>query len=210
MNESSIGTWLSRLKSGDDEAARQLFARCYPRLVGYARRVVEDLHVPRRARDEEDFALSALDSFLRRAADNRFEKLNDEDDLWKLLFDITLCKALEERRRELTGKRGGGKIRGESVFQSPGDSDSAADIDVMIDSWPTPADQVQLKDTLQTLLDLLDDDIARQVATKRLEGYSVNEIAEQLKTPLRTVQRKLERIRSKWSKAMADLPSDVC
>jgi DNA-directed RNA polymerase specialized sigma24 family protein len=41
----------------------------------------------------------------------------------------------------------------------------------------------------------------RLIAQKRLEGYTNQEIADELQCTLRTVKRKLERIRTYWGKA---------
>ncbi len=41
----------------------------------------------------------------------------------------------------------------------------------------------------------------RLIAQKKLEGYTNQEIAQELKCTVRTVERKLERIRTYWRKA---------
>ena len=62
--------WISALKQGDQAAASGLWASYFRRLVGLARARLRD--VPRRIADEEDVALSAFDSFCRRAQDGPF------------------------------------------------------------------------------------------------------------------------------------------
>jgi DNA-directed RNA polymerase specialized sigma24 family protein len=52
----------------------------------------------------------------------------------------------------------------------------------------------------QRLLDSLGDETLRQIAQLKLEGYTNEEISEQLDCVPRTVERKLERIREKWAK----------
>ena len=47
-------------------------------------------------------------------------------------------------------------------------------------------------------LDRLGDDRLRDIAAKKLEGYSNVEIAKQLGVAVRTVERKLGRIRTCW------------
>lgn len=47
-------------------------------------------------------------------------------------------------------------------------------------------------------LDRLGDDRLREIAAKKLEGYSNVEIAEELNVAVRTIERKLGRIRSCW------------
>jgi hypothetical protein len=61
----SVTALLERLQDGDHEAARLLWQRYYPRLVALARQKLQG--APRRVADEEDAALSAFDSFCRRA-----------------------------------------------------------------------------------------------------------------------------------------------
>ncbi len=45
---------------------------------------------------------------------------------------------------------------------------------------------------------MLNDPGLRQIAFWKLEGYTNEEIAEKLECTLRTVERKLERIRAYW------------
>ena len=70
--------------------------------------------VNRAAADEEDAALSAFDSFCRGAASHRYPRLDDRDDLWRLLVVITERKASDQARRQGRLKRGGGRILGTS------------------------------------------------------------------------------------------------
>ena len=75
----SVTGLLERLKSGDHEAARLLWQRYFPRLVALARKNLQS--APRRVADEEDAALSAFDSFCRRAEQGQFPDLKDRDGL---------------------------------------------------------------------------------------------------------------------------------
>ncbi len=51
-----------------------------------------------------------------------------------------------------------------------------------------------------TLLDLLRDETLREIAVMRIEGYSVEEIATKLGIGMRSIERKLQLIRTKWSR----------
>ena len=63
-------------------------------------------------------------------------------------------------------------------------------------------------DNLRRLLDVLDDDALRHIAQLKFEGYTNEEIAGTLGCVLRTVERKLERIREIWTYAAGqDLPA---
>ena len=51
----------------------------------------------------------------------------------------------------------------------------------------------------ERLLMKLDDEVLRNIAQQKLEGYTNQEIADRLEVRLRTVERKLARIRAEWS-----------
>src|SRR5438874_1974030 len=57
----SVTDWLGRLRAGDRDAAQRLWERYFDQLVRLARGRLRGAR--RRAADEEDVALSALDSF---------------------------------------------------------------------------------------------------------------------------------------------------
>jgi hypothetical protein len=78
----SVTHWLGAIKNGEAAAAQKLWEAYYRRLVGLARQRLGE--TPRGAADEEDVALSALNSFVEGLAHGRFPQLNDRDDLWRL------------------------------------------------------------------------------------------------------------------------------
>src|SRR5215831_3959194 len=94
----SVTTWIGNVKAGDRVAAQKLWERYCARLIGLARAKLPPGR--RRADDEEDIALSAMDSFLRAAERGRFPNLHSRDNLWALLVTITLRKAWKVARRE--------------------------------------------------------------------------------------------------------------
>src|ERR1700751_1878035 len=89
----SVTLWLDGLRKGGSVAARKLWEGYFHRLVELARKRLGAL--PRAAADEEDVALSAFDSFCQGAAQGRFPRLNDRDDLWQVLFLLTQRKAID-------------------------------------------------------------------------------------------------------------------
>ena len=118
--EAEITVWLNQITSQPDEAMGQLWEVYYSRLVRHARQKLGAL--PRRAVDEEDVALSALHSFCEGVRRNQFPDLKDREGLWKLLLTMTARKASSQVRSQLAQKRGGGQVRGDSVFAKVGDS----------------------------------------------------------------------------------------
>ena len=99
----SVTVWIEQLKAGDAAAAAPLWQGYFRRLVGLARQMLGA--APRGVADEEDVALSAFDSFCRGAAEGRFPRLDDRDDLWQILMMLTARKALRLLRQERRHKR---------------------------------------------------------------------------------------------------------
>ncbi len=193
---SSVTTWLSELKAGEDEAARRLWEAYFGRLVRLARRKLAQ--IPRRASDEEDVALAAFNSFCGGVRLGRFPRLNDRDDLWQVLVMITVRKAADERESHRRQKRGSGKVRGESVFLERSASRKAGGLSQITGREPTPAFAAEVAERLGELLQALGDESLRSIALLKMEGCSNEEIAQRNGSGLRTVERKLSLIRRIW------------
>jgi len=199
MTDDAVTLWLSELAGGDQQAATRIWQRYYDRLVHLARKKLEGL--PRRAADEEDVALSAMHSFCRAAAAGRYPQLQDRDDLWKLLVTITSHKAIAQFRRQRAEKRGGGHVRGESIFAGSGEADDNPGINAVLGQEPTPELAAMMSETCEALLQGLGDESLRQLALLKLQGYTSAEIAAQFGITERSIERKLERIRKLWGDA---------
>lgn len=201
MSEEAEGVtrWLGQLAEGDPLAVQRIWEQYYGRLVRLARKKLGDSS--RRVADEEDVALSAFHSFCRGAAAGRFPRLDDRHDLWKLLVTITARKASAQMRRQHRQKRGGGAVRGESVFARGDSSDRTSGLGQVMGEEPTPAVAAMVAEQCEHLLECLDSESLRQVALYKLEGYSNEEIARELDCAPRTVERKLARIRDLWGAA---------
>jgi RNA polymerase sigma factor (sigma-70 family) len=193
----SVTQWLGQLKAGDRAAAQKLWQAYFQRLVSLARRKL--LGTPRQAAaDEEAVALSAFDSFCRAAAQGRFPRLDDRDDLRQLLVLIAERKACDLIEREHRQKRGGGKVQDEAALE--GTESTAPGLAQVIGREPTPELAAQLAEECRRLLDALGDEQLRTLALWKLEGYTNDEIAAKLAVSRRTVERKLQRIRRLWAK----------
>lgn len=195
MNEDgSVTHWIRQLREGDAGAQQQIWNRYFSQLTGIARQRLSDL--PRRAEDEEDVVLSALDSFFRRTQQGQFPLLHDRTSLWPLLLRITIRKAWRAIERHDAQKRGGRRVRGDSVFAGrPG---GLASIEDVLGTEPTPDTVVALQESLQQLINCLDEAPLRQIADRKLQGYSNGEIAQECGVSKRTIERKLRRIRVLW------------
>lgn len=192
--DSSVTCWIQDLKRGDDQAAAKLWRRYFDNLVGVARNRLGSS--PRRMADEEDVALSVFDVLCRGAAEGRFTELETRDDLWRLLVAITAKKAVDQLRHQGRQKRGGGEVRGHSVF---GAGEVPDGFDRFLNEQPTPDFLAMMDEQQQGMMDQLRDDTLREIALARMAGHSNQEIADQLDISLRSVERKLNLIRDEWS-----------
>lgn len=193
----SVTMWLVEMKAGDGEAAQKLWERYVRKLISRAR---QKLHMLRKATsDEEDVVQSAFAVFFQCVEQGRFPKLNDRGDLWQILLMLVDRKSVDLLRRERAGKRGGGRVRGDSVLAATEDSASNNRVvQSLIDGEPTPEFAAIFAEEFERLLDALENDELRSIAIKKMECDTNNEIAHRLGVPLRTVERKLALIRRMW------------
>jgi DNA-directed RNA polymerase specialized sigma24 family protein len=186
----SITRLISRIKEGDQDAGQRIWDAYFLKLVTLARSRLRN--TARRAADEEDVALSAFDSFFRRAERGQFPRLDDRDDLWQLLFVLTARKAINLARREGRVSRGAGRVR--TIADLEG-----LELDQAFGTEPTPELAALAVDECRRLLDALDDETLRSVALWKMEGYSHAEIARRIGCIEKTVDRKARRIRQIWA-----------
>ncbi len=188
--ETTVTQWIAQLRAGENAAAQKLWEGYFAQMVRLARQRLQN--APRRMADEEDVALSAFKSFCLGVKAGRFPQLSDRDSLWPLLVAITSHKAVDAQRRESRKKRGGGQQAGSSAVE---------DLNQVLGTVPTPEMAAQLVEEFDRLLAALPEEGLRQIALLRLDGHSVEEIAEQQGCVTRTIERKLHRIRTLWAAA---------
>ncbi len=197
MSEDSVTLWMNQLKDGAvEEATSQLWQRYFERLVKRVRGRLRGS--VRRAADEEDIAASALESVFRGIQEERFPDLTDRDNLWSLLVVIAERKAGKLIRRETAAKRGGGNVRGDSAVLDA--RDLRGGFDRFAGDEPTPEFTALVAEECQRLLAILDDDLLCQIALGKMEGYTNEELAEQLECAPVTIGRKLRLIRQRWER----------
>ena len=195
-DEHSVTQWISGLKAGDQEASRKLWEGYFHKLV---RLVERKLPVgSQRAFDEEDVALSAFKSFCFGVAEERFPDLSDRGNLWAVLVIIATRKAQAFVETQNRHKRGGGKVRGDSVFIGREPTGELAGFDALAGNEPTPAFLAEAAESCERLLNDLGDETLRSIAVLKMQGYTIDEIAAQTGCTKRAVQRRLEIIRRIW------------
>ena len=197
FGDEPVTCWLRQLEAGDEDAARLLWERYYRELVELARARFGT--TPRRVADEEDVALSVLRCLYEGAARGQFAELVNRGELWQLLAAITGRKVIDQQRRLNQQKRGGGRVRGDSVVHGNDDDRSSVGFDQFGGEAATPEVLAIAAEEFQRLMALLDDDRLRQIAQCKLEGYTNEEIGQRLGLACRSIERKLQRIRQIWA-----------
>ncbi len=184
------------VRAGNAEAQTELWEQFFPQLVALARKRLARARMAEG--DEEDVALSVLNSFFAGAAENRFPDLRGSDDLWRLLSWMTHRKAIDWLRHNSRQKR---KSLGESALMQwegkAGDGRAGDGIAQVADPNPTPDLEVMLIDELRLMVQKLPESM-QSVATHKMDGFSNSEIAKQLGCSLATIERRLKMIREIW------------
>jgi DNA-directed RNA polymerase specialized sigma24 family protein len=194
----SVSRWIIDLKAGDTQAFQPLWDRYYATLVERARAKLRSLHSSTAVNDDEDLALSAFQSLYQGVREGLFPRLDDRDDLWRLLVHLTACKAVDQHRGEHRQKRGGGKILNETDMITAVDEGNP--LDRIIGSEPSPEFAAMVAEEYLRRLDQLGDETLRRIAERKLACYTNEEIRQQLGCSLRTVTLRLELIRKIWQK----------
>ena len=193
--QGSVSRWIDELRDGGDAATERLWHRYFDRLAHLARRRLRA--ASRAVADEEDIALSVFDSFFAGVERGRFPRLDDRHDLWAVLVTIAKRKAADYAERQARLKRGGGRVLDEAALA--GADGEGLGLAGMVSEEPTPEVVAETTDEVRRLFGLLPDESLRIIALLKMEGYSNEEIARRLDCALRSVERKLARIRNLWS-----------
>jgi DNA-directed RNA polymerase specialized sigma24 family protein len=200
----SISQWICQLKDGQRDAVQKLWEGYFTRLVGMARQWLR--HAPTQAAEAEDVALSAFDSFCRRAEQGRFPRLSDRDDLWQLLVVIAFRKACNQIKHEARRRPRHAQL----IHASALDAEDAAEGPLFADligREPDPAFAAQTAEEYRGLLARLSNEQLRAIAVWKLEGFTNEEIAVKIGRSVVTVERKLALIRGYWEKGFSLLHS---
>jgi hypothetical protein len=150
-----VTEWIKGLEGGGAEAANRLVERYFDELVRVAQREYGGKFggVSRPAEDEEDAALSAVQSFFEAARDGRIQNVANRRQLWALLVKITIRKVYDQRERANAMKRGGKQARA-----------SASALEKVESKAPDPQDIAELADTYRAAMDALTDAELKRIA----------------------------------------------
>ena len=189
------------VKSGDADALAPLWERYSQHLRRIARRVI--FHSRLRAADEDDVVAATFARLWRAAQRRQLDAVNSREALARLLSRMTTQGAIDVLRGEQRQVRGGGTVRGDSVFASKDSTDAAGFASVPDHAIP-PDLMVMAEEETRALMRYLDDEKLASIAVAKMEGCSTREIADMLECSSSTVERSLRLIRKKWRRRLGD------
>ncbi len=182
----SFADVIGLLRTGDDEAARQLFGRFAGRLVALARSRL-DARLRQKV-DAEDVVQSVFKSFFRRQADEPFD-VGGWDSLWSLLTVLTVRKCANQAQHY----RRHGRDLGREVV---------AEYEVLSRD-PTPEEATVLAETLEQVMRGLSER-EREMVVLSLQGQTLPQVSAAVGRAERTVRRVLDQVRHRLERMQED------
>jgi RNA polymerase sigma factor (sigma-70 family) len=136
----------------------------------------------------EDIVASVFESVWEAAQAGRLQNVANIDELLWVLLAMTRRKCVDHLRRAQAERRGGGK-------QPLSLDGPAALFTEIVSAEPDPQYMAVLNDQYQQILKKLGDPVLRQIAVLRIEGFRLDEIAQQSGLAESTIRRKLRIVR---------------
>lgn len=197
MSDGSVTNWISAVRAQDDPTAvERLWLRCQPTLLKLGRRWA-GASTGRAVYDEQDLAQHAFFALYQGLVVGKFADVRKRDDLWRLLAVIASRKGQDQSRRLGARKRSEQKV----------DRISPDLLDQLPSDALTPDAIAAATDECRHLLDRLQDPTLEQVAMLKLTGRTNEEIAEETRYSLRSVNRMLGLIRQIWTEESPSEPA---
>lgn len=195
---------LRAVKSGDGSALAPIWERYSRDINAIARRLVSQGRL--RTGDEEDVVACTFSQLWNAAKHNQLDSVQNREALARLLAKIATQRAIDFLRTENRQIRGGGNVRGDSVFPTD-DTGQGIGFGAVKDDTIPPDLEVMAEEETRKLLRSLDDDELASIAVAKMDGFTNREIGDLLECSLSTVERSLRLIRKKWRRVLDDEPS---
>ena len=177
----------ARAKGGDQAAWEELFHTCYPKIIEAVRR---RLNQPLRSLyDSTDFASHAINTLAANVNRLDFPTI---DSLLAFLTRVAEQKVLDEYRRMNSKKRDMKRVRTIVSERHTGESE----IPIASDD-PTPSQMAQARETHERLLAQQDAE-KQTIINLRSEGFTNEEVADQMGWHVRKVQRFLKYLQNRY------------
>ncbi|QDV43402.1 RNA polymerase sigma factor [Stieleria neptunia] len=181
----SVSIWVQQLPDDEREAQSKIFERYQAQLVQYAANRLRQMGV--RSKDADDIAQEVFLGLFCRSAAGKMPDLNNRDQLWLKLRRICGDRVKDARRRRT--------LATESVF-GLGESQSSLS--------PLQAN-LRPSEDLESCLIAVEHSLLKRkmeekhpdlpvIASLKMQGYTVSEIASKIDAPKRTIERRLRSI----------------
>ena len=186
--QESLNELMRRVESGDDIAEQRLWNEFYDKLLRYVETRVRHRGVPKGLLDEEAVTASVLESVFKCAKQGRLQGVQSWSELSQLLFAMTNRKFIDHWRRATAQKAFPGVAPGPLPADGGGQTPEEA----------MPGYTIAFEEQLTRLMELLPDELHRQIAVLKLAEYSLAEISDKVGRAVPTVNRKWRNIRRIW------------
>ena len=180
--QSSFHHLLNQLQAGDEAAATKIYQRYAQQLIGKARGHLGS--VVKQKVDAEDLVQSVYRSFFNRFGQGQFD-LENWESLWGLLNTITLRKCGRQVEYFHADKRDINREKRPELNSKDSMRQWQA-----IAREPTPEEAMILTETMEQMLSAFDTR-QREILSLTLQGYTQQEVSEQVGCSERTVRRLL-------------------
>lgn len=178
------GSLLRRCRSGDEDAANQLYRRYAGRLRALA---AKQCAAELQARfDPEDIVQSVFRTFFEGMREAAYDVPHGQE-LWGLLFVIALHKIRNQASFHRAAKRDIGQTVGSESLERQGFADDESSLAFL---------RLVIEDELREY-----PEVSRQIIRMRIEGYDISEIVTATGRSRRTVERVLQAFRAQLADA---------
>lgn len=200
QDQDDQGDLFPRLAAGDRDAFNSIVQRAWKSLLGFARDRLRKTPAVQPAYDAEDAVQSGLSELWRNIIDGKVRPPDGYDMFMRLMRTIIGRRILKKAREE----------RPPGVAPLPHDAEDWSHgplimlvpdkVDLFDIGVPSEEAAVIAKDEFEWLRSLLDRD-HRAVIDRRLEGWTVPRIADELGVSASTVERRLRKVIYIWHEA---------
>jgi DNA-directed RNA polymerase specialized sigma24 family protein len=188
QQQGSVVEFMQRVEFGDSVAEQTLWCEFYDKLMRYVENRIYRRGVPVGLLDVEAVTVSVLESVFKCAKQGRLQNVQDWSELSRLLLAMTNRKFVDHWRRA-TAQR---------VF--PGTPPVELPLEgIEIPESELPTCSVIFEEQLSRLMEILPDELHRQIAVLKLAEYTLVEISQRVNRAVPTVNRKWRHIRRIWA-----------
>jgi RNA polymerase sigma-70 factor (ECF subfamily) len=181
-SDASDHSLLRRFRSGENDAATELYVRYAKRLMALTRKQTSPAFASRF--DAEDVVQSVFRTFFRRVSEGMYD-VPPGTELWQLLLIVAIHKIRTLATYHRAKKRDVAKSHGSEELERYSASD---------DSMPLHILNLVIREIIDEM-----PESQKNIVELRLQGFQVEEIAVRTNRSKRTIERILQRFRARLS-----------